>query len=308
MALYSNLVLQRSVELELSSLVRERSVAADAMPIERRAAIDRRARATLDEKSTRGRGSGTSTKGLYTEGFFSMTRARYVSCSNEMVYRRLPGDAIRLIAGGIKEAKGHGLREVCGGGRGNESCEHYRSSVYPSYWQLAPDSDGPSDLDQQSSIGNAEIKYGSETTTMFRQKERFLRTSLLRCESVGGCKCRYVGGRKQVYNPAGIMQRAGKRSADSRITLATVAGAGLRVDRKRKGESGVYLATDLTGTRPYFRFGPKVAYSVNPGNIEIARLEVRGWSRKWCRVGFPREDGFAPSRMVFVPVTFVPRG
>ncbi|KYM87339.1 hypothetical protein ALC53_03525 [Atta colombica] len=42
--------------------------------------------------------------------------------------------------------------------------------------------------------------------------------------------------RKQVYNPAEIMQIAEKRSADCRITL-----------------NGVYFSVNLTGTQPYFR-------------------------------------------------------
>lgn len=71
---------------------------------------------------------------------------------------------------------------------------------------------------------------------------------LLRCEPAGDCK-----ERKQVYNPAGIMQRAGKRSADSKITLATGCPSGLRVDRKRKGERRCTFRPISRGTRPYFR-------------------------------------------------------
>lgn len=87
-------------------------------------------------------------------------------------------------------------------------------------------------------------------------------------------------GRKQVYNPAGIMQRAGKRSADSRITLATVARA-VCVSAGRGRERAACTFRPITRGRggesfsAIFQVAPKVAYSVNPGNIEIARLEVR---------------------------------
>ncbi|KYQ54992.1 hypothetical protein ALC60_06120, partial [Trachymyrmex zeteki] len=81
----------------------------------------------------------------------------------------------------------------------------------------------------------------------------------------------------------GIMQTARKRSADSRITLATVARAGC-VSTGRGRENGVYFSANLTGTRPYFIGCPKVAYSVDPGNIEIAR----GW-----KFGLVLENGAA---------------
>lgn len=116
-------------------------------------------------------------------------------------------------------------------------------------------------------------------------------------------------GRKQVYNPAGIMQTAGKRSADSGITLATVARADCCVSagRKRKGERAACTFRPISRGLGHILGCPKVAYSVNPGDIEIARLEVRAGERKWCRVDSPRRWIRAP-RMVFVSVTFVPRG
>lgn len=87
-------------------------------------------------------------------------------------------------------------------------------------------------------------------------------------------------GRKQVYNPAGIMQTAGKRSADSRITLAMVVRADCVSTGKGRGNRHVLFDRshgDILGrpTLGHILGHPKVAYSVNPGNIEIARLEVR---------------------------------
>ncbi|EGI65092.1 hypothetical protein G5I_06554 [Acromyrmex echinatior] len=128
---------------------------------------------------------------------------------------------------GYKGLKGQRSREACNGERGNESCEHYRSP-YPSYRNSR--------------------RFG--TGRPIEIVKRVACLSLLRfsrLESV--CE-----GRKQVYNPAGIMQIAGKRSADCRITLPGRPNRRSSVfDRKRKGENGVYFSTNLTGTRPYFR-------------------------------------------------------
>ncbi|KYN45356.1 hypothetical protein ALC56_00202, partial [Trachymyrmex septentrionalis] len=100
------------------------------------------------------RNSRTNTKDLYTEGVLlddvldaSLALTRWFTA----VYRCLPGDAIRLIVTRIcgrkrrrkeirrlnlmpdtKGLKGQRPREAYNGGRGNESCEHYRSP-YPSY-------------------------------------------------------------------------------------------------------------------------------------------------------------------------------
>lgn len=111
-------------------------------------------------------------------------------------------------------------------------------------------------------------------------------------------------GRKQVYNPAGIMQRAGKRSADSRITLATVARAGC-VSTGRGRESGLYFSTDLTGTRPYFRL-PQSRLLRESREHRNRAVGSSGWSRKRMPRRFPRR-WIRASRMVFVSVTFVPR-
>lgn len=49
------------------------------------------------------------------------------------------------------------------------------------------------------------------------------------------------------------MQRAGKRSADSGITLATVARARAACRPEEEGRNGVYLSTDLTRDSAIFQ-------------------------------------------------------
>lgn len=66
-----------------------------------------------------------------------------------------------------------------------------------------------------------------------------------------------------MYNPAGIMQRARKRSADSRITLATVARDWTACRPEEEGRANVFLSTE--GGLGHISGCPKVAYSVNPG-------------------------------------------
>ncbi|KYN03381.1 hypothetical protein ALC62_05773 [Cyphomyrmex costatus] len=97
-------------------------------------------------------------------------------------------------------------------------------------------------------------------------------------------------GRKQVYNPVGIMQTAGKRSADSGITLATVARAG-SVSTGRGRENGVYFSANLTGTRPYFRL-PQSRLLRESWEHRNRAVGSSGWLRKWYRLD-SREDGFA---------------
>lgn len=75
------------------------------------------------------------------------------------------------------------------------------------------------------------------------------------------------------------MQTAGKRSADSRITLATVARADC-VSTGRGRESGVYLSTDLTGTRPYFRL-PQSRLLRESREHRNRAVGSSGWLRKW---------------------------
>lgn len=112
--------------------------------------------------------------------------------------------------------------------------------------------------------------------------------------------------RKQVYNPVGIMQTAGKRLADSRITLAIVAKRTAGRGRERKRESGSRTFRPISWVWSYFR-ATKVAYSV----WILKTQKSRGWKFGLTSKIVPRVDSkmdFHVSGMVFISVGFVPKG